>query len=68
MWAFDFVQELALQEPTLDFLTPEYQAILGDADKIQAEYKEHPTNLEYLHGANCHDSCRFRCSTFTSVP
>jgi len=44
------LKELALQEPTLDFLTPEYQAILGDADKIQAEYKEHPTNLEYLHG------------------
>lgn len=44
------LKELALQEPNLDFLTPEYQAILGEADKIQTEYKEHPTNLEYLHG------------------
>lgn len=44
------LKELALQEPSIDFLSPGYKVVLEQAERIQAEFKLHPTNLEYLHG------------------
>lgn len=44
------LKEISMQEANLDFLSPEYRSILERADTIQAEFKLHPKNLEYLNG------------------
>lgn len=44
------LKELAQQEADNSFLAPEYRAVIEDAPKIQAEFKQHPGNLQYLHG------------------
>lgn len=31
-------------------MSPEYQSILNDADKLLAEYKKQPCHLERLYG------------------
>ena len=47
---FLFAQELQVHEPDLSFMSPEYQQILADADKLQVEFKKQPCHLERLYG------------------
>ncbi|XP_022086868.1 Bardet-Biedl syndrome 7 protein homolog [Acanthaster planci] len=46
----DALKELQIHEGDLEFLSPEYRQILGDADTLQAEYKKQPCHLERLYG------------------
>nr|KAG5699637.1 hypothetical protein BaRGS_005085 [Batillaria attramentaria] len=46
----DGLKELQVNENDLTFLSPEYQQILEDADKLQAEFKRQPCHLERLYG------------------
>jgi len=43
-------QELQVHENDVNYLSPEYQQILADADKLKAEYKKQPCHLERLYG------------------
>ncbi|KAK7097977.1 BBSome complex member BBS7-like isoform X1 [Littorina saxatilis] len=44
------LKELQVNESDLSFLSPEYQQILEQADKLQAEFKRQPCHLERLYG------------------
>ncbi|XP_031571614.1 Bardet-Biedl syndrome 7 protein-like [Actinia tenebrosa] len=46
----DALKELQVHENDLSFFAPEYQSILEEADKLQAEYKKQPCHLERLYG------------------
>ena len=47
---FFLIQELAINENSVSFLTPEYQEILENAEKYKDEYKRSPSHLERLYG------------------
>ena len=46
----DALKDLAVNENTTSFLTPEYQEILENAEKYKLEYKRSPSHLERLYG------------------
>ncbi|CAH1777872.1 unnamed protein product [Owenia fusiformis] len=46
----DALKELQVHEQDISFMSPEYQQILKDADKLQEEYKKQPCHLERLYG------------------
>ncbi|XP_076807399.1 BBSome complex member BBS7-like isoform X2 [Clavelina lepadiformis] len=46
----DALQELRVHEGNLDFLAPEYQSILLDAEEIKREFQKQPARLERLYG------------------
>ncbi|XP_077867957.1 BBSome complex member BBS7-like [Saccoglossus kowalevskii] len=43
------LNELAVHEQDLSFMSPEYRQILQESDKLQAEYKKQPCHLERLY-------------------
>ena len=45
-----FVQELQTHEGSMDFLAPEYQMILENADELKSEFLKQPSRLERLYG------------------
>ena len=49
-YAVSLQQELQVHENDVSYLSPEYQQILADADKLKAEYKKQPCHLERLYG------------------
>lgn len=46
----DALKELAVNENNMNFLTPEYQEILDNAQRYTEEYKRSPSHLERLYG------------------
>ena len=44
------LKEIKMQEDDLSFLTDEYRAILDEEERIMAEIKEQPRQLDYIHG------------------
>jgi len=56
-------QELQIHEPSVQFLSPEHQQILNNADKIQAEFKKQPCHLERLYGL--YTKSYLQCSRLT---
>nr|XP_033794211.1 Bardet-Biedl syndrome 7 protein isoform X2 [Geotrypetes seraphini] len=46
----DALKELQIHEGNMDFLIPEYRAILEEADQLLVEYKKQPAHLERLYG------------------
>lgn len=46
----DALKELSMHEPSLDFLSPEYQDIIQNAEQLQAAFKLQPCHLERLYG------------------
>jgi Bardet-Biedl syndrome 7 protein len=47
---FPIIKELAVNENSTSFLTPEYQEILENAERYKLEYKRSPSHLERLYG------------------
>ena len=45
-----FLQELAVNETDLSFMSPEYQNILENAENLKLEFKRQPCHLERLYG------------------
>ncbi|KAK6172249.1 hypothetical protein SNE40_015952 [Patella caerulea] len=46
----DALKELQVHEADTNFLSPEYQQILEEADALQIEFKKQPCHLERLYG------------------
>ena len=44
------LKEIKMQEDDLSFLSEEYRAILEEEERITAEIKEQPRQLDYIHG------------------
>ena len=44
------LKEIKMQEDDLSFLSEEYRAILDEEERIVAEIKEQPRQLDYIHG------------------
>lgn len=50
MQLVDAVQEIAMQESDLSWMTEEYAAVLRDQETIRKEFKNRDKSLEYLCG------------------
>lgn len=48
------LKDLAASEDSTEFLSPEYQYILDNANDLQAQFKRQPTQLERLYGESTH--------------
>ena len=65
----DTLKEVRMQEPDIDFLAPEYVAILENEEQIKKELKEQPGRLQFLHGIIIDlfvDNAKFKGQNVTS--